>query len=166
MNARFRKWFATLVLAVFLLPGMVAAQSTPPESDPSQDQARNAGLFSGVSQACWENGSCTLCDGMIVFINVANGILALLAIVAVIFFVYGAGHLALSSGNENYVYKGKEAIKASVIGTIIVLGAWQIMAIVVMVIANGSGELVNRPEDTRVNWVKNWYTVAESCRNK
>lgn len=109
---------------------------------------------------CWKNGTCNICDGLIVFINVANGILGLLAIVAVVFFVYGAGHLALSSGNENYVHKGKEAIKAAIIGTIIVLGAWQIMAIVVMIIANQNGELINNPSR---NPIVNWYTVAGEC---
>lgn len=125
--------------------------------------AERAGLFSGVSTKCWESGSCNFCDGLIVFINAANAILALLAIVAVIFFVYGAGHLALSSGNENLVHKGKEAIKASIIGTLIVLGAWQIMAIVVMVMTNKNSELVNSPQQNQVNWVKNWYTAAQWC---
>jgi hypothetical protein len=166
MKFRFRNWLAVLALAIMFVPGAAFGQDDPRALQP----ARDAGIFSGVTTKCWQQGTCNFCDGLVVFINVANFILALLAIVAVIFFVYGAGHLALSSGNENYVHKGKEAIKASIIGTLIVLGAWQIMAIVVLVMANQNEGLFTSTQQgtaggagAESNWVRNWYTVAQRC---
>ncbi len=127
-------------------------------------ESRDAGgLFKGVTIACWHEGSCTLCDGLVVFINVANGILRLLAIVAVLFFVYGAGLLVLSQGNEDLVSKGKGALKATVIGTIIVLVAWQVMSLVVFFIASNSIGGTNEKDKAGLSGPLNWYNAATLC---
>ena len=131
------------------------------------------GLFKGVTIACWKDGSCTLCDSLVVFINVANGILRLLAIVATIFFVYGAGLMMLSQGNEDWVSKGKSAMKATIVGTIITICAWQIMSIVVFVVANAQNNQKQavfegargeqNPTPQKYNPLTSWYTIAEVC---
>lgn len=127
------------------------------------------GLFTGVTVACWRQGQCTLCDGLVVFINIANGILRFLAIVATIFFVYGAGLMMLSQGNEDWVSRGKAAMKATVVGVIITLIAWQLMSVIVFVLANQQNAAFS---DTKTiandgyNPLTSWYTVAERCTGR
>jgi hypothetical protein len=121
------------------------------------------GLFQGVTVACWGEGSCTLCDGLIVFINVANGILRLLAIVAVLYFVYGAALLVLSQGNEDLVSRGKGALKATIVGTVIVLVAWQVMALVVFFLASNSITNGARNQTPELKRILEWYNVANIC---
>lgn len=166
---------SALVLAVFFTFSAVVFASTADEEILKQKdgkakfttESRDAGgLFTGVTIACWHEGSCTLCDGLVVFINVANGILRLLAIVAVLFFVYGAGLLVLSQGNEDMVSKGKNALKATIIGTIIVLVAWQVMSLVVyFVVANSTSTIVKQTGsvDAPISGILNWYNAATLC---
>ena len=123
-------------------------------------------MLQGLTVACFRDGSCTLCDGLVVFINVANAILRLLAIVATVFFVYGAGLLMLSQGNEDYVDRGKKAMKATIVGVLITLGAWQIMSVVVWVLANQQSQVFDDARAERggaYNPITSWYNVAEQC---
>jgi hypothetical protein len=127
-------------------------------------QTTKAGILKGVTTACFEYGQCTVCDMLIVFIEVSNVILLLFAILALLFFVYGAGYLMFSSGNEQMVTKGKGVIKATIIGSVIVLIAWQLMAYVTIILANGS--VFDGTEDgglTTPNPVAGWYNVASRC---
>ncbi len=183
-----RNLIASLVFVTAVaMPSLVLADT------PLQEAAKNAaadmklqrdlttvsdkatGLFKGVTTACWDGGTCTICDGLVVFINVADGILRLLAIVATIFFVYGAGLMMLSQGNEDYVSRGKAAMKATIVGTIITICAWQIMSIVVFVIANAQVEgstdqaaFEGAKADKNVapgkyNPLTSWSTIAGVC---
>jgi hypothetical protein len=120
-----------------------------------------AGIFDGVSLACWEYGQCNLCEILVVFINVANGILTIVAILALVFFIWGAGYLMLSQGNEEMVSKGKGIIRATIVGTIIVFIAWQLMNTVVLVVANQS---IFAPQDNPETWSPlAWYSIADRC---
>lgn len=181
----FKAWRAFIVslfvAASIAVPGFALAQDTSAQVAEQQQQLKNltttspeaTGLFKGVTIACWSSGSCSLCDALVVFINIANGILRLLAILATIFFVYGAGMMMLSQGNEDYVSKGKGAMKATIIGVIITICAWQIMSIVVFVIANAqsnNGQAVfegargdQNTSPARYNPLTSWYTIAEIC---
>ncbi|MBU1149149.1 Ig-like domain-containing protein, partial [Patescibacteria group bacterium] len=71
-------------------------------------------------------------------LNVVRWALGLLALVAVIFIIYG-GYLWMSSrGNEETVTKAKRVIRDAVIGLVIVLLAWAIVTYVIGVIGNAS----------------------------
>lgn len=173
MSKIFKLLLITFSLLVFTLAplGKALAESDPFTNISGQidkglatRQVTGAGVMKGVTTACFEYGQCTICDMLIVFIEVSNIILSLFAIVALVFFVYGAGYLMFSSGNESMVTKGKDAIKATIIGAIIVLVAWQLMAYITIIIANGNvfskkadGELVS------TNPIVGWYNVADRC---
>lgn len=121
----------------------------------------SAGVFGGVTIACFEYGQCTFCDILIVLITISDIILRLFAILALIFFIWGAGYLMLSSGNETLVKKGKDIIKATVIGSVIVLVAWQLMSFIVIFLANGN--IFDEGDKITKNPVAGWYKVAQSC---
>ncbi|MBI4121968.1 MAG: hypothetical protein HY461_01415 [Parcubacteria group bacterium] len=166
------------------LPNEAALDSLPPEAKDNavfESTDANAkfktpsstakGLFKGVTVACWSEGGCSICDGLTVLINIANGILRLLAIVAVVFFVYGAAMLVLSQGSEDMVSKGKGAMKATIIGTVIVLVAWQLMALVVLFIArntisDGKPKAGEAAAVGGLPAILNWYNAADLCRPK
>lgn len=128
--------------------------------------AEDAGIFAGVTEACWESGQCTLCDLLAVFITVANIILRVFAVLATVFFIYGAGYLMLSSGNEEWVSKGKSVMRATIVGSLIVLLAWQIMNFVIILFANQS-IFIKDPEQKSVPLSPlGWYQVAEQCKQQ
>lgn len=167
------------VFGALLLPQVALAETTPPAIDPdllTTVSEGESGIFAGVTTACWKKGTCSLCDILVVGINVSNSILRLLAILATIFFVYGAGLMMLSQGNEDYVSRGKATMKATIVGVIITICAWQIMSIVVFVLANaqaegGTGKLAafegteeaRRPTTGTYNPITSWFTIAEVC---
>lgn len=164
----------TLLFSLFAVGGSVVMAASLDEAS-LKDRAGTAkykdiskdagGLFQGVTVACWHEGSCTLCDGLVVFINVADGILRLLAIVAVLYFVYGAALLVLSQGNEDMVSRGKGALKATVIGTVIVLVAWQVMALVVFfVVSNSISGEKKTVQGLELNKILEWYNAADRCK--
>lgn len=123
-------------------------------------QKANAGVFENVSLACYEDGFCTLCDFLIIFVTIANWILRTFAVLAVVFFVYGAGYLVISSGNEAMVTKGKGIIKATIIGSIIVLVAWQLMNYIVTVVINQS--IFTETEQEAVTPFS-WHDATQRC---
>ena len=152
MKKLFRRLAIIIVLAATLWGGFLPI---------AQAQEASKGIFANLSEDCFEKGTCNLCDILGVLINISNTILRLFAVLAVIFFIWGAGYLMISSGNEQLVTKGKGIIKATIVGTIIVLVSWQLMAFVVMVLANQN---IFENEDQRSrNPIKAWYNVAETC---
>lgn len=160
---------AAIALTLCFTAPAVHAVTLDASSSPgarSQGVSKNAGgLFKGVSTSCWDDGGCTLCDGMVVLINVANAILRLLAIVAVLFFVYGAGLLVISQGNEDLISKGKSTLKATIFGTVIVLLGWQVMSLVVyFVVARSLGP--DKTQKVTASSALDWYNVANSCQQQ
>lgn len=168
-----KRFFSKLILlltlgvisfSVFLpLTPLQAFDGDPVGPTNVRSDRRNVGLFGGVTVSCWEQGTCSVCDILIVMINITNVILRFFAVIALIFFIWGAGYLILSSGNEQMVTKGKGIIKATIIGSIIVLVAWQLIAYIALILANEN----LFADDNRVNNpIANWYNVAGSCTNK
>ena len=126
---------------------------------------KNVGpIFDGVTTSCYVVGSCSLCDILIVFVNIANIILRLFAIIGVVMLILGAGFMMLSSGNAERLNKGKTIMKASIIGSLIVLGAWQIMSVVVLLIADQSIFKEQGVSNGGFNPITDWFTIADKCQ--
>lgn len=157
MKKFLRRLAVIIILATALLGGMV------PVAQAQSEAGGGKGIFANLSKDCFEKGTCNLCDILGTFINISNTILRFFAVLAVIFFIYGAGYLMISSGNDQMVTKGKGIIKATIVGTIIVLISWQLMAFVVMVLANQN---IFEKEKKSNNPVSAWYDVADRCGAK
>lgn len=171
MNNYFRRSLLSFLLftamSLFVFPAQTVLAETFAEELERKEltrQGSGAGIFNGVSQACFEYGQCSLCDILIVLIEISNIILRVFAIVALLFFMYGAGYLLLSSGNEGMISKGKGIIRATIVGTIVVLVAWQLIAIIVTIIANGNA-FDDQNQINSINPIANWYNVASRCAN-
>ncbi len=83
----------------------------------------------GISQACGNEGTCSLDDIQIVFNNVANYVLEIVAALVFLMYVIGGFFFLVSGlpGQEKLREKGKTALKTSTIGLIIVFGAYAFM---------------------------------------
>ncbi len=62
------------------------------------------------------------------------------------------------------ITKGKGVIRATIVGSVIVLVAWQLIAIIVTLVANGNAFNKEQQIDG-INPVANWYNVANRCAN-
>jgi len=83
----------------------------------------------GISQACGNEGTCSLDDIQIVFNNVANYVLEIVAALVFLMYVIGGFFFLVSGlpGQEKLREKGKTALKTSTIGLVIVFGAYAFM---------------------------------------
>jgi len=154
MKLIFRKSLVTLTASMMMLLMFVVPVQA------AEGFAEKKGLLSGVTLQCLTVGSCTACDILVVFINVANVILAVLGGLATVFFLYGAGTLMLSGGNQQSIEKGKTIIKSVIVGTLIVLASWQVMSVVTSLIVNQTTET----KDREVNPIFGWYEIAKTCK--
>ena len=92
------------------------------------------GLLAGTSPGCTAQGTCTVCDFIKVFTNVARLILGVSGAFALLLFIYGGFTMITSQGNQDSVKKGKDILTSTVMGIVIVLASWQITRIVLMTI--------------------------------
>ncbi len=73
------------------------------------------------------NRECKLEDFISLFANAARWGFSILAVVALFFFIWGGFTLLISGGRSNYVNDGKEILKGTFIGVIVVLTSWVIV---------------------------------------
>lgn len=74
--------------------------------------------------------------------------------------------MMMSSGNTQMIEKGKGIIKATIIGSLIVLFAWQLMNVVVVVLVQQDD--LFKTQEAKVGAEMRysplaWYNVAEWC---
>jgi len=112
-----RHWrILVTVLGAGLLPTVAWAQSLP-------DKMKET----GVNPACMANGNCSLDDIVKTAAAFGNMLMEISAALFFATFVYGGARYLLSFGKAEWVQKGREAMKGSAIGMLIVMGAWTIV---------------------------------------
>ena len=78
----------------------------------------------GISRSCTEDGDCQLNDIITVFCNVGNFGLGLAATLVFLMYVIGGMYLLAAGGNQERITKGKNYLKTSTIGLLIVFFAY------------------------------------------
>jgi len=81
-------------------------------------------FMQNISAACGNNGDCQLPDIMTVVANVGNYVLGLVGAVVLLMFVVGGFYMIASGGNMDRVKTGKRYITTSIVGLLIVFGAF------------------------------------------
>jgi hypothetical protein len=81
-------------------------------------------FMQGISVACGNNGDCQLGDIMTVVANVGNYVLGLVGAVVLLMFVIGGFYMVTAAGNMDRVKTGKRYITTSIVGLLIVFGAF------------------------------------------
>lgn len=90
--------------------------------------------------------ACTLCDLGVLVINLTNFLMKTVAVPAVGLLVVIGGIMLLISGpSEERLKLGKTIITRAVVGAIIVLFAWVIVATTIKLLTGGTSLLRNKP---------------------
>lgn len=132
--------FFFMTTAFFLMPAYVHAVALLPEC------ASGSGF-----------GNCSTCDFLALFANAADIILQFLGVAVLVTLIIGGAIWILSAGNDTMVQKGKAIIAGSVVGTLIVLGAYFIVN-AVMASLLGDGDF----ENVQLFGSKNWDKYCEA----
>jgi hypothetical protein len=72
-------------------------------------------------------------------VNIINWVLGIMALVAVVFVIYGGFVWMTAGGNEEKIEKAKKIIGAAVVGLIVILLAWAIVIFVAGTTSNVTG---------------------------
>lgn len=123
----------TIIAAVFLIglivfPLFVFAEQVTCKNG-NTVECQTGGLIKSKECACC--GDCTLTDGLAVFIYVADLILKYVGVVSLLMLIFGGLMWILSGGNESQIKKGKDIIKYTFLGIIIIFTAWIVVNFVI-----------------------------------
>lgn len=92
--------------------------------DPGPNYKAPTGILSDLSVACAKCGSCEIADFFRVGNKITKFILGLSGSVLLLMIIYGGFLMLTSSGNSSMVEKGKKVLVSSLIGLVIVFGAY------------------------------------------
>ncbi len=98
------------------------------------------GLMDGVCVECYAEGRCQIADFFIVGNTITKLILGLSGSVMLLMVVYGGFLWLASSGNSGMIEKGKKVLISSIIGLIIVFGAYSATQFLVAAMVCRAGE--------------------------
>jgi hypothetical protein len=85
------------------------------------------GLLTDVSPACVGCGQCQIVDVLVVANKIILMLLGITGSITLLMVIVGGGFWLFSGGNPGYVEKGTKILKGSLIGLIIVFGAYTIV---------------------------------------
>jgi len=117
-----KRLYALFVSVANFLP--LAAFADGATCNPGPDYKTPGGLMAGVSDGCGKCGSCQIADFFIVGNNITKIILGLSGSVLLAMFIYSGFIMLTSRGNSSLVEKGKSVLISSIIGLVIVFGAY------------------------------------------
>ncbi len=99
------------------------------------------GIFTrGLTDDCLTIGKCNTCDILVVVNNIISFVLEIVGGLAVLVLVVAGVLYITSQGNPEQVQHAKAAVTAAIIGTLIVLGTWLIITIIVETLGSTSIE--------------------------
>lgn len=113
-----------LLLVIWLLPQTALAYSSNICSSSTCSSAEVGIIMDGISANCGNLGTCELTDILIVFANVGNWISGIIGVVVLMMYVIGGFYFLISAGNDARVQKGKDYMRISTIGLLIVMFAY------------------------------------------
>jgi hypothetical protein len=111
--------------------------------------------------SCLASGDCSLCDFLTVFTNTSRWILSVMGGVAMVWFVYAGINFILSLGVSEKVEDSKKMLKGTVLGIVIILGAWTMVNLFFIAFIPSTGQ---GPEGTLANiWSGRPWSQVEGC---
>jgi hypothetical protein len=128
-----------LTSMLLFMPLVTLAQSEgiAPSCPNVYPDGKDAGFFNDVRCACIESGDCTATDFFYVVKNASQDIFGIAAAAALLMFIAGGFMLIISGGNQTYVDRGREILKAAVIGLVIIFTAWIIINTIIVMLTGG-----------------------------
>ncbi len=135
---------ALIVFALILTPHITHAA---PVID--FEALRSSGItFAGIEEggACRVSGNCTIDELMQVFVNIANFILGTVGSLVLVVLVWGGFLWLTSAGNSERIQKGKTAMTGSLIGLLIIFGAYTTINFLTGALRGGTAGQTNKCE--------------------
>jgi hypothetical protein len=111
---------------LFSSAGMVLAQTGLGASKDSKFIPQCA-LNNPTGKAADEGACRSVSIFVILLLNFANYLFGIVGALALLFFIYGGFTLILSHGSPDKVSKGKDILVASIVGLVIVFGAYMLV---------------------------------------
>ncbi|MFW0862714.1 MAG: pilin [Candidatus Komeilibacteria bacterium] len=111
--------------------------------------------------SCIADGSCSLDQGFNTFVVLSKWGLGILGSFALLFFIFGGIMWLTSGGKSGKIEKGKDIMVNTVIGIVIVMGAWLIVQTILVSISTRSLENTN----TQVAGPCDGLQENDSCRS-
>ena len=103
-------------------------------------------VFTDVTSECQSLGECSLDDVMQVFVNISNFVLGVVGSLVLAMFVYGGIRWITSQGNPDGIKAGRQAMTGSIIGLLIVFGAFTGINLVTSILRGGDLDQQNKCE--------------------
>ncbi len=125
--------------------------------DPAEYSEATHGAIRGVMV----NKDCGFDDFIQLFVDLANWGLAIMAVLALFFYIYGGFTMLISGGRHEYVENGKKILTGTTIGVIVMLTAWALVGFYTIATTGSTKGLVfpDIPE-----FRAPWSGKAEGCR--
>ncbi len=125
------------------------------------------GIVGNLPYECRVNGNCGFCDFIDLFIILQKVILSLFGGLALIMIIWGGINIITSAGNSQKMAEGKKLIFSTLLGVLIILGGYFLIAILVTIMASPSspdGVNKNNPTSGILVWQGNWLKAF--CADK
>jgi hypothetical protein len=120
-----RIFFSLVLVSLMLIPSVSFAYDSGICKGTSLCTQTEVGpLMQNITKECGNSGTCSLADIMTVFVNVANYILGIIAVVVLLMYVIGGMYMIASGGVQERVTKGKKYLTVSTMGLLIVMFAF------------------------------------------
>lgn len=141
----FRRVLITILLSlsIVLAVGAVAYAAGPFDI--------NKGIVGNLSPACREQGDCGWCDFIDLFVILQKTILYLFGGLALVALVWGGQGIILAAGNEEKITAGKKIITSTLLGVLIILGAYMLVNIILTILVKPTNKNIGTP-----TWFSNW----------
>ncbi|PIW36720.1 MAG: hypothetical protein COW24_04110 [Candidatus Kerfeldbacteria bacterium CG15_BIG_FIL_POST_REV_8_21_14_020_45_12] len=98
-----------------------------------------AAFAQNILPGCAENGDCTACDFITLFVNIAQWVLGVVSGVAMLMVVVGGLMWIISAGNPERVKRGQQILIGAVIGVALVLSGYLIVSFTIASLLGQSG---------------------------
>ncbi|MFZ5391260.1 MAG: pilin [Patescibacteria group bacterium] len=130
MNKKNYYWLIILLLgAAFLLPTATSA---------AFDISK--GIVGNLPQACAEQGNCSFCDFVGLFVILQKVILSIFGGLALIMIIWGAQGFIMAAGNQEKITASKKLLTSTLLGVVIILAGYFLVSILFMILTKPTGQ--------------------------
>ncbi len=129
----FSIYFSALAGACLLLPKLVLAQTDQATTNCTNFQSQFNGAFSWITAS--NIGRFCTASGLAIF--VIQTIISFSGVVAVLFLIVGGFFYLTSAGNEEQAEKGQKILTNAIIGLVVIVLAYALVAIIGSVVTAG-----------------------------
>jgi hypothetical protein len=119
-----RLTFLLLLLTFIITPSAALAYDSGICSSALCSEDEVGAFMQNITRQCGNSGNCELTDIMTVFVNTGNYVIGIIGSIVLLMYVVGGLYFLTAAGSEKRISKGKEYLKISTMGLLIVMFAY------------------------------------------